>query len=214
MFAVRDLGRAAYPSVYDAMRAFTAARTLETRDEIWLVEHDPVFTLGLAAEPAHLLTDIGFPVVETDRGGEITYHGPGQLVAYLMIDLKRRQTDGAFLVKEFVRSIEQALIETLTEFHLPAERREGAPGIYLSSGARPGAKIAALGLKVQSNGYTYHGLALNVNMDLAPFSAINPCGYAGMDVIDMKSAGVDEPFSRVQSALLARLQRHLFFSHP
>jgi lipoyl(octanoyl) transferase len=192
------------------MQQFTAQRTPDTPDEIWLLEHDPVFTLGLAATPSHLLGDIGIPVVQTDRGGEITYHGPGQLVAYLLLDLKRKQAKGALHVRELVRQMEQAIIDLLKQYGLETARRDGAPGIYLANGDRRGAKIAALGLKVQRNGYTYHGLALNVSMDLAPFSAINPCGYVGMEVVDMRSLGLEVPLEQVQADLLAHLHRILF----
>lgn len=207
---LRHLGRAAYEPVYAAMREFTATRTPDTPDEIWIVEHDPVFTLGLAADAAHLLNPADIPVVQTDRGGEVTYHGPGQAVIYLLLDLKRHHADNRLYVREFVRRIEQSVIDLLAQYDLPAERREGAPGIYMADGPRRGAKIGALGLKVQSNGCTYHGLALNVAMDLAPFSAINPCGYAGLDVVDLKTMGIDAPLAEVQSALTTRLQQHLF----
>lgn len=207
---VRDLGRADYEPVYAAMRMFTESRTPDTPDEIWVVEHEPVFTLGLAADPSHLLNNIGIPVVQTDRGGEITYHGPGQAVIYLLMDLKRRKPDAPFFVREFVRKLEQSVINMLALYDLHTERRDGAPGIYLANGPQQGAKIAALGLKVLSNACTYHGLALNVAMDLAPFSAINPCGYAGLDVIDMKRAGVDLTLAEAQATLVGQLK--LLFS--
>ena len=209
MMRVRDLGRAAYEPVYAAMREFTDTRTAATPDEIWLVEHDPVFTLGLAADERHLLNPAAIPVVQTDRGGEVTYHGPGQAVIYLLADLRRRKPAEKLFVREFVRRIEQAVIDVLAQYGLPGERRDGAPGIYLpqadAAGRWQGAKIAALGLKVRSNGCTYHGLALNVDMDLAPFAAINPCGYVGLDVVDMRSLGAPE----IQAALAAQLQHQL-----
>ena len=210
---IRYLGRQPYESVYAAMREFTDARTGETPDEIWIVEHDPVFTLGLAADAAHVLNAQGVPVVQTDRGGEVTFHGPGQAVVYLLMDLKRRRPEEKMYVREFVRRIEQSVIGTLAQFALEGERREGAPGIYMgqpdATGKWQGAKIAALGLKVRSNGCTYHGLALNVDMDLSPFSMINPCGYAGMAVVDLKTMGVECTLSEAQSILLAQLQMHL-----
>ena len=172
---VRPLGLVAYEPTWRAMQSFTAARAADTPDEIWLCEHPPVFTLGLAGKPEHLLRDIGVPLVKIDRGGQITYHGPGQVVAYLLLDLKRRN----LTVKGLVQRMEQAVIDLLAGYGIAAARLAGAPGVYVD-----GAKIAALGLKVK-NGCCYHGLALNVAMDLAPFAAINPCGYEGMAVTQL-----------------------------
>lgn len=208
---VRQLGRAAYEQVYVAMRDFTDARTPDTPDELWLVEHEPVFTLGQAADPAHVLNAGSIAVVKTDRGGEVTYHGPGQAVAYLLMDLRRRQS--RILVREFVRAIESAVIDTLAAHGLSTERHEGAPGIYLAQddayGQWQGAKIAALGLKVLANGCTYHGVALNVAMDLSPFTWINPCGYAGLQAVDMKTMGVEMSFQDAQSMLADALLKQL-----
>jgi lipoyl(octanoyl) transferase len=209
MMMVRNLGRVAYEPVYAAMREFTDSRSEQTQDEIWVVEHDPVFTLGLAADTSHILNSGHIPVVQTDRGGEVTYHGPGQTVMYLLIDLKRKKTDGHLFVREFVRDIEYSMIDTLMKYGLDTEGREGAPGIYIASGPRCGAKIAALGLKIRSNGCTYHGLALNVDMDLSPFASINPCGYPGMNVVDLKTMGINVPLHEVQAALVSQLQLHL-----
>ena len=196
---VRRLGRVAYEPTWRAMQDFTARRDAATPDEIWLCEHPPVFTLGLAGKPEHLLRDIGIPVVKIDRGGQITYHGPGQVVAYLLLDLRRRKLG----VRELVSRIEQAIIDLLAGYGLKAERLPGAPGVYVG-----GAKIAALGLRVK-NGCCYHGLALNVAMDLAPFAAINPCGYAGMPVTQMQElcGAIDGPI--VADRLAAQLQRKL-----
>lgn len=209
---VRQLGRAAYEPVLAAMRAFTDARSPETPDELWLVEHEPVFTLGQAADPVHVLDAHGIPVVQTDRGGEVTYHAPGQAVVYLLVDLRRREAKRLF-VREFVRRIEQAVIDTLAAHGLAAERREGAPGIYLKQddayGNWQGAKIAALGLKVLASGCTYHGVALNVAMDLQPFTWINPCGYTGLQAIDMKTMGLDLSIQEAHSALADALLRQL-----
>ncbi len=184
------------------MQDFTARRGAETPDEIWLLEHPPVFTQGQAGKPEHLLTDVGIPVVPIDRGGQITYHGPGQIVAYLLIDLKRR----GYGVRELVRRMEQALIDLLAEHGIAAARREGAPGVYVA-----GAKIAALGLRVKG-GCTYHGLSLNVDVDLAPFQAINPCGYPGLEVTRTRDLGVSisseemaEPLARHLLEALAQL---------
>ncbi|NEX63882.1 lipoyl(octanoyl) transferase LipB [Noviherbaspirillum galbum] len=193
-----------YETSFAAMRAFTDARTAATPDELWIVEHPPVFTLGLGADPSHVLDAHGIPVVQTDRGGEVTYHGPGQAVVYLMMDLKRKP--GARLyAREFVHKIEQSVIDTLRAYNLEGERKAGAPGIYMRGGKWEGAKIAALGLKVRGNGCTYHGVSLNVGMDLSPFSWINPCGYEGLATVDMRTVGVEAPLQDVQSALAANL---------
>ncbi|SAL57422.1 lipoate-protein ligase B [Caballeronia arvi] len=208
--ALRWRGLEPYGQSFGAMRAFTDGRTPDTPDEIWLVEHPPVFTLGLAGDPAHLLlAGSGIPLVKVDRGGQITYHGPGQIVAYLLIDLRRRK----LMVRELVRRIEEAVIETLATYNLATDRKAGAPGIYV---ARPpqrandriqtheGAKIAALGLKIR-NGCSYHGVSLNVNMDLQPFLAINPCGYAGLETVDMATLGVAADWRDVALLLAGRL---------
>ncbi|CAB3756721.1 lipoyl(octanoyl) transferase LipB [Paraburkholderia solisilvae] len=198
-----------YAASFDAMRAFTEARTAETADEIWLVEHPPVFTLGQAGDPAHLLAaDSGIPLVKVDRGGQITYHGPGQVVAYLLLDLRRRK----LMVRELVTRIEQAVIETLAAYNLAGERKAGAPGIYVApgpaAGPHVGAKIAALGLKIR-NGCSYHGVSLNVDMDLQPFLAINPCGYAGLETVDMATLGVSAGWAEVARTLAACLTANI-----
>jgi lipoyl(octanoyl) transferase len=201
---IRWRGTEPYQASFDAMRAFTDARTAETVDEIWLVEHPPVYTLGQAGDPAHLLAEqSGIPLVKVDRGGQITYHGPGQVVAYLLIDLRRRK----LMVRDLVSRIEQAAIETLAAYNLAGERRPGAPGIYVAAGApygHAGAKIAALGLKIR-NGCSYHGVSLNVQMNLQPFLDINPCGYAGLETIDMASLGVAANWRDVAQTLADRL---------
>jgi lipoyl(octanoyl) transferase len=197
-----------YEASFDAMRAYTDARTADTPDQLWIVEHPPVFTLGLGADRSHVLNPNGIPVVQTDRGGEVTYHGPGQVVVYLLVDL-RRHKEGRLFAREFVHRIEQAVINTLGAYNLEGVRKQGAPGIYMAQGAYEGAKIAALGLKIRGNGCTYHGVALNVDMDLAPFSWINPCGYAGLQTIDMKTAGVTAPLQEVQNKLAQNLAETL-----
>ena len=169
---VKHLGRVDYAPTFQAMQEFTATRAAETPDELWIVEHPPVYTLGQAGKPEHILRDVGIPIVKIDRGGQVTYHGPGQVVIYLLLDLHRLKIK----VRELVTAIEQALIDLLAEHGVNAERREGAPGVYVGE-----AKIAALGLRIR-NGCSYHGLSLNVEMDLSPFAAINPCGYAGLKV--------------------------------
>lgn len=204
---VRQRGREDYETSFAAMRAFTDARNAQTPDELWLVEHPPVFTLGLGADPSHVLQQHDIPLIQTDRGGEVTYHGPGQAVAYLLVDLKRRAR--SLYAREFVHGVEQAVIDTLLAYNLAGERKPGAPGIYVAHGEWQGAKIAALGLKVRASGCTYHGVALNVSMDLAPFSWINPCGYAGLATVDMKTLGVNAPLAEVQDLLATRLIERL-----
>jgi lipoyl(octanoyl) transferase len=206
---IRNLGRADYEPVFAAMRAFTDARTADTGDELWIVEHPPVFTLGLGADRGHVLAANEIPVVQTDRGGEVTYHGPGQVVIYLLVDLRRNKPGGKLYARQFVQKIEQAIINVLQAYNLAGERVEGAPGIYMAGGPHQGAKIAALGLKVRGNGCTYHGVSLNVAMDLAPFSCINPCGYAGLETVDMRSVGADAALADVQRALADELVRQL-----
>lgn len=206
---IRDLGRAGYEPVFAAMRAFTDARDAGTPDELWIVEHPPVFTLGLGADRDHVLAANDIPVVQTDRGGEVTFHGPGQVVIYLMMDLRRNKPGGKLYARQFVTKIEQAVIDVLTAYNLAGERIAGAPGIYIAGGPRKGAKIAALGLKVRGNGCTYHGVSLNVAMDLAPFGWINPCGYEGLATVDMRSMGADVPLAAVQQALARELVRQL-----
>jgi lipoyl(octanoyl) transferase len=196
---VRRLGRVDYEPTWRAMQDFTARRDDATPDEIWLCEHPPVFTLGQAGKPEHLLRDIGIPVVKIDRGGQITYHGPGQLVVYLLLDLKRRK----LMVRELVQRIEQAVIDLLAGYGIAAARLAGAPGVYVD-----GAKIAALGLKVK-NGCCYHGLALNVAVDLAPFAAINPCGYEGMAVTQLSALCGERDSAAVGAKLVAQLQEKL-----
>ncbi len=199
-----DRGVESYQTSFSAMRAFTDARTPDTQDELWIVEHPPVFTLGLGADPSHVLDAHDIPVVQTDRGGEVTYHGPGQVVIYLLMDL-RRKPGARLFAREFVHKIEQSVIDTLQAYNVPGERKVGAPGIYMRGGAWEGAKIAALGLKVRGNGCTYHGVSLNVAMDLSPFSWINPCGYEGLATVDMKTVGVAAPLRDVQLALAHNL---------
>ncbi len=219
----RFLGRQPYAPIEAAMRDFTAARTADgspdAEDELWLVEHEPVFTQGVAGRDEHVLAAGGIPVVRTGRGGQVTYHGPGQVVAYPLVDLRRLN----IYVKEFVFRLEAAVIDTLAGVGVTGHRVRGAPGIYVRLADPFGhavlapaaadplaglAKIAALGIKV-SRHCSYHGLALNVAMDLQPFERINPCGYAGLRTVDLRSLGVDVPMAGVRDALAAHLQRHL-----
>jgi lipoyl(octanoyl) transferase len=185
-----------YEKTWREMQSFTAARNADTPDELWQVEHPPVYTLGVAAKPEHLpRTDNGIPLVKTDRGGQITYHGPGQIVIYALLDLRRRNLG----VRALVRRLEQAVIELLEGYRIDSNGREDAPGVYVA-----GAKIAALGLRVR-NGCCYHGLSLNVDMDLTPFGAINPCGYPGLEVTQLRDLGVSDPAETIAEKLLDRL---------
>lgn len=197
MTAVRNLGLVAYEPTWHAMRAFTKSRTPQTADQIWLVEHPPVFTLGLAGRPEHVLSPGAIPVVPTDRGGQVTYHGPGQAVAYLLLDLRRLGIG----VRELVRRIEEAVIEVLRGYGIEGERRAGMPGVYVGA-----AKIAAIGLRV-SGGCTYHGVALNVDLELEPFARIDPCGYPGLQSARLVDLGVRDSIDAVQQKLADALLR-------
>lgn len=196
---IRPLGRVAYEPTWRAMQALTQRRDAGSADEIWLLEHPAVFTLGLAGRREHLLAPGDIPVVATDRGGQVTYHGPGQLVAYAMLDLRRR----ALGVKEMVRRLEQAAIDVLAQYGIAGERRPGMPGVYVDR-----AKIAAVGLRV-ARGCSYHGLALNVDLDLEPFSRIDPCGYPGLACTQMADLGVRDSIDAVQQKLSESLERCL-----
>lgn len=190
-----DLGRQAYEPVWRAMQRFTDARGEDTVDELWMVEHEPVFTLGQAGKPEHVLAPGGIPVLHVDRGGQVTYHGPGQIVLYPLLDLRRIGVG----VREYVCRIEQAIIDTLAEWNIGGERREGAPGVYVGE-----AKVAALGIRVR-RGCTFHGLAFNIGMDLEPFHRINPCGYQGLRVTSMQDLGGPSSMEAVKPALLAQV---------
>lgn len=227
------LGRVDYQPTYDAMQAFTAARTADTPDALWICEHPPVYTQGLAGKVEHIFNPADIPVVQTNRGGQVTYHGPGQVVAYPLLDLKR----AGYFVKEYVYRIEEALIRTLAAFGVTGHRVAGAPGIYVrladpgshamlpqrpsKLGAEPVAKrngsdpnfeglgkIGALGIKVSRN-CTYHGVALNVAMDLEPFSRINPCGYARLQTVDLSTIGVSVPWQEAADLLGHKLVTYL-----
>lgn len=196
---VRDLGRRAYAPVWQAMRDFTDARDATTPDEVWTVEHEPVFTLGQAGKPEHVLAAGDIPVVQVDRGGQVTYHGPGQLVVYPLLDLARAKLG----VRDYVCAIEQAVIDTLAHWNIDGARRDGAPGVYVA-----GAKVAALGIRVR-RGRSFHGLAFNVAMDLEPFARINPCGYAGLQVVSLADLGGPSGLADVRPVLLDALSARL-----
>ncbi len=192
---VRELGRQPYEPVWRAMQRFTDTRGTDGTDELWVVEHDPVFTLGQAGKPEHVLAPGDIPVVQVDRGGQVTYHGPGQLVVYPLLNLPRLKIG----VREYVCKIEQSIIDTLGDWNIEAVRRDGAPGVYVND-----AKIAALGIRVR-RGCTFHGLAFNVAMDLEPFQRINPCGYAGLQVVSLADLGGPSSPRAVAPMLLENL---------
>ncbi len=209
---IRHLGRVDYQGAWRAMQAFTDYRTSDTPDEIWFLEHPPVYTLGRAGRPEHILAAGGVPVVRVDRGGQVTFHGPGQIIVYVLLDLARLGLG----VRRLVELLEQATIAVAARAGVPTSRREGAPGVYV--GER---KLAALGLRVR-RGCTYHGLALNVDMDLRPFERINPCGYPGLEVTALRALGVDWDLASVRDrlqeelvvALRYRRESVRVFKHP
>lgn len=216
---IRHLGRVEYAATFDAMRSFTEGRTDDTPDELWLCEHPPVYTQGLAGKAEHVLNPHGIPIVQTNRGGQVTYHGPGQVVAYPLVDLRRL----GIYVKEYVYRVEHAVIQTLESYGVTGHRVAGAPGIYVSladpygharlTGPRQDpfaglGKIAALGIKVTHH-RTYHGVALNVDMDLSPFDGINPCGYAGLKTVDLATLRVSTDWGTAATRLGERLATHL-----
>ncbi|MGQ0578423.1 MAG: lipoyl(octanoyl) transferase LipB [Betaproteobacteria bacterium] len=193
---LRRLGLSDYEKTWRAMQSFTAARDAGTADELWLVEHPPVYTLGLNGKAQHLPRAAnGIPVIKVDRGGQITYHGPGQIVVYTLLDLRRRGLG----VRALVRKLENAVIELLADYGIEAKGRDDAPGVYVA-----GAKLAALGLRVR-NGCCFHGLSLNVDVDLSPYRAIDPCGHPGLQVTRLRDLGIDEPAEAVAEKLLVKL---------
>lgn len=192
---VRQLGCQDYEPIWRKMQDFTASRTAETEDEIWMLQHQPVFTQGMNGKPEHILNRNNIPVVEIDRGGQVTYHGPGQLIVYCLIDLKRKK----FGIRQMVTALETAVIALLANKQIKALARKDAPGVYVDD-----AKVAALGLRVK-RGCSYHGLSINVDMDLSPFKQINPCGYKDLDVTQLKDLGVKDEFLDVEQQLLAEI---------
>ena len=199
MTAIRNLGLVAYEPTWRAMQAFNAMRSADTEDQVWLLQHPPVFTLGLAGRREHVLAPGSIPVVATDRGGQVTYHGPGQAVTYVLLDLRRRGLG----VREMVRRIEQAVTETLGQYDIEGVRRPGMPGVYVGE-----AKIAAIGLRI-ARGSSYHGVALNVDMDLEPFSRIDPCGHPGLATTSLAALGVRDNISAVHQRFAQSLLRCL-----
>lgn len=199
---IKTLGLQTYAPIWQAMQHFTEQRTAVTPDEIWLLEHEPVFTMGRNAKKEHILDAADIPVINIDRGGQVTYHGPGQLIIYLLIDLKRRSLG----VRQLVSLIEQSIINTLNDYQLTAYAKKEAPGVYIN-----GAKIAALGLRIKQ-GCSFHGLSLNVSMNLAPFKQINPCGYNNLEVIQLSDYIDNVQLSQVQQKLAAQLAENIAYS--
>jgi lipoyl(octanoyl) transferase len=192
---IRSLGLVEYQTTWDAMKQFNAQRTPATRDEIWVLQHPPTYTQGQAGKPEHLLNARQIPVVQIDRGGQITYHGPGQIVAYLLLDLRRWKIN----VRQLVRLMEQSVVNILAGYNIAASGRVDAPGVYVGD-----AKIAALGLKIKQS-CCYHGLSFNVEMDLTPYDFINPCGYTGLRVTQLKDFGVSTPLAQLEQQLALQL---------
>ncbi len=199
---IRHLGRMDYEPVWQAMQKFTDERDHETVDELWLVEHPPVFTQGLAGKAEHILAAGDIPVIQVDRGGQVTYHGPGQIVAYPMINLRRHGIG----VKSLVHGIEQAIIDTVAQYDVHAERKDNAPGVYVD-----GAKIASLGLRIRK-ACSFHGLAFNIDMDLEPFQRINPCGFSGLQVIQLADLANDVNINTVEQQLIEAFCHQLNFA--
>lgn len=192
-----------YQETWQAMQAFTEQRTQETVDQIWVLQHFPTYTLGLATKPEHILKINDIPIVQTDRGGQVTYHGPGQLVIYILMDLSRK----GWMVKPLVSALEESVILYLKQLGICAQRKDKAPGIYIE-----GKKIASLGLKIK-RGCSYHGLSLNVDLDLSPFEAINPCGYAGLEMTSLKKEGIELNINEVSQQFLPILLKQLDYSN-
>ena len=199
---IRDLGLQAYQPIWQSMQDFTAKRDGSTADELWCLEHPPIFTMGLNGKKSHLLNIQNIPVIDIDRGGQVTYHGPGQLVIYTLIDLKRLNIG----VKDLVNAIEQSIIQLLEKYGINAQGKENAPGVYVNN-----AKIAALGLRIKRN-KSYHGLSLNINMDLSPFEQINPCGYEGLAVTQIKELKPELNLKHIKADLISQLSQLLGYN--
>lgn len=199
---IRDLGMQDYEPIWQAMQAFTTERDENTEDELWCLEHPPVFTMGLNGKNKHLLNIDNIPVINIDRGGQVTYHGPGQLIIYTLIDLQRLQIG----VKDLVNNIEQSIIKLLDQYGINAQGKENAPGVYVD-----GEKIAALGLRIKKN-KSYHGLSLNIDMDLSPFQQINPCGYEGLAVTQVKDLTANNNFESIKKDLTLNLSQLLGYN--
>ena len=203
LIVVRSLGLHDYEPLWRDMQQFTETRSSLTPDEIWFTEHPPVFTLGLNASREHLLTPGDIPVIQVDRGGQVTYHGPGQLMVYPLIDLKR----AGLGVRDLVTGLEQTVVDLLADFDIEAASRKDAPGVYVED-----RKVASVGLRVRRGG-SYHGMALNIDVDLEPFSRINPCGFSDLEVTDLTALGIGESRTEIQARVQAHLLRHLRMNH-
>lgn len=200
---VKDLGKQPYQETWLAMKAFTDARTPETEDEIWLVEHAPVFTLGQTGKTEHILEKTDIPIIQSDRGGQVTYHGPGQIIAYILMDIKRSHLG----IRKLVEALEQSIIALLAEFNIKAYGKRDAPGVYVND-----EKIASIGLRIRK-GRSFHGLALNVDMDLTPFKSINPCGYKGLKITQMHDLGTTTPIPDIKERLICCLLANLAYNN-
>ena len=200
---VRELGLCEYSPIYEKMCEFSQTREPLTTDELWVLEHEPVYTLGLNGKKEHILNASDIPIVQVDRGGQVTYHGPGQLIVYLLIDIKRKSMG----VRAVVTAMENAIISTLKDLNIHAEAKPKAPGVYVDE-----KKIAALGLRIK-NGKSYHGLSINIDMDLQPFKGINPCGYEGLDVIQIKNLKTDYSKTKITEKLLQYLKQNLKYEY-
>jgi lipoyl(octanoyl) transferase len=203
MILTREFPNASFDDLAQKMREFTDARDENTPDELWIVEHTPVYTLGQAGKPEHILNPKNIPVIQTDRGGQVTYHGPGQLVIYLLIDIRRKKMG----VRSLVTAIENSIIDLLTKYNITARSRRDAPGVYVKDD-----KICSIGLRIRK-GCSYHGLAFNINMDISPFLGINPCGYAGLKMIQLKDFGIEKTPFEIAPELVGCLENQLF-PHP
>jgi len=199
MILTREFPTASYEDLAQKMRAFTDARDENTPDELWIVEHTPVYTLGQAGKPEHILNPKNIPVIQTDRGGQVTYHGPGQLVIYLLIDIRRKKMG----VRNLVSAIENSIIDLLKKYNITAQAKSDAPGVYIKDD-----KICSIGLRIRK-GCSYHGLAFNINMDLNPFLGINPCGYAGLKMVQLKDFGVEKTPFEIAPELISCLEKEL-----
>ncbi|OGT42215.1 MAG: octanoyltransferase [Gammaproteobacteria bacterium RIFCSPHIGHO2_12_FULL_40_19] len=201
---IRDLGMIDYLKTWENMRDFTDSRTENTVDEIWVLQHPPVFTQGLAGKPEHILNPHHIPVIQTDRGGQVTYHGPGQLIVYVLIDLKRKHLHA----RELVQKLEKSVIELLSELSINASTQCNAPGVYVHD-----EKICSIGLRIRK-GSSYHGIALNVDMDLTPFHYINPCGYQGMKMTQIKTRNPTASFDSIKKAIVPAIMKNFGYNRP
>jgi lipoyl(octanoyl) transferase len=199
---IRNKGFCDYQETYTAMSRFTDSRDSTTTDEIWCLQHSPVYTLGLNGHRQHIINAGDIPVVETDRGGQVTYHGPGQLMVYLLADIKRKSIS----VKDYVHRLEQSVIDMLEGYDVVAHRREGAPGVYVNN-----RKISALGIRVR-RGCSYHGLSINVDMDLTPYNGIHPCGYSDLEVTQMRELGIEKNLVQITNTLIPCIMRQMHYA--